>query len=249
MTDSPAEGNQVAPEAQPSSVSQPEQGSTPEAQPYSAENDPTLNEEPVAGSEENAPEVKVEEDITKLSPRAQQRFQTLANKVRDLQSGAGVSQDPPQAPTLPEFNYQPGQEIGVKDLQRDLTSAARGIVQLELERERNIGRIANETIEVEYKYPELNPDLPQFNKKLTENISRIVEREIQRNPSASVSGIVSEIMAIRDEGRRQGTEAGVASTVQKMGKQAVTPSGGRPAKKNFADLSIPEMEKRLGFTP
>jgi len=186
-------------------------------------------------------------DVTNLSHRAQKRFQQLSTRVRELESRRGQSQLD-DGPTLPEFRYKPGQEIRIEDLQRDLVKGAQGIVQLELAKERNIDRIANETIQAETKYPELNPDSKQFNKEVSTRISKVVERELQRNPRASVIEIVEDLMALRDEGRRQGTQAGVSNTLKGMSKTAVTPTGSSAGnKKAFKDLSLAEMEKRLGY--
>jgi len=185
--------------------------------------------------------------------RAQARAQSLEAKLAELTAPVGpqVAQQPPmpQEPIV-----KPGEEIDATELdkriktrEQRLLQQADASAQLRAKQTEAIIRINNEASEVLKKYPELDPDSDSFNEDLSNSITEATEAYVRSNPyTASVKKFVAKLM----KPYKGAVEKEVGEVTEKIAKQvsetALRPTSVKGGEKKFEELTIEEMEKKLG---
>jgi hypothetical protein len=231
-------------------------------------------EEP-SNPQENQPEAKVEEqqadapaDQQPEEPkpsRAERRIRQLSDKVKQATQPNQPIGTQPQSPQFP--SYQEGQEVSSQQLQQDVVQTADAIASVRVQQQLNhfqaVNNFERDQEVVPQKYAELNPDSPNFTPELDAAIAQeFQDRAIkvvgydpqgqpitQLDPSVRLSDISERyIKAARAYAAKSSADikTAVANTADTT---APRPGGQNPASKPFADLSIQEMEQRLGTAP
>lgn len=167
---------------------------------------------------------------------AEQRLQALTGNNGDF----GL-----ELPTLPQL--KPGEEVTPEQYQAHVAQTAQAITRIEIERERNNNRIRNEITDAINEYQELDPKKSDsFDKDLSDTITSSVEVFLKANPTGSVKEYIDKMM----KPYRRSVEKAVGRRSEAVAKQAsqaaLRPSQPVKGQKKFEDLSLEEMEKRLG---
>jgi hypothetical protein len=110
-----------------------------------------------------------------------------------------------------------------------------------------IERINRETAEVVTTFPELDETSDSFDPELSDAIYDAVEAKIKSDPTASVKTFVSKQMKLfKREAAREEQQTG--EVISKQASQAaIRPSNNKPVDTKFENLSIAEMEQKLGY--
>jgi hypothetical protein len=197
----------------------------------------TLEEE--AEAPERASRKTAQSRIRELNAekkQAQERADSLAEQVKKLTSYKPTQDFVPQAPENQET------ELTYEELMRRQDA----LVQIRLAQQENVHRVQNEAVEAINAYPELNPDSEGFDSELSESISQAVLAKVQADPTSSLRSFVDSLMRpYRRSLEKQ--EAGQKETITKqVSQQAMRPTSVQQQEKPFAELSIEEMEAKLG---
>lgn len=183
---------------------------------------------------------------------ARETIESLQQKVAEL-----TQQAQPEL-SMPDFKVEPivrpGEELTAEELNRriaerdqQLLAKAAAISRLQNKQSEALGRIDRESAEVIRDYPQLNPESDEFNNELSEAITESTTAYIKSSPyTASVKNHVAKLM--RSLTGTVTKEVGKAT--EKMAKQAseaaLRPTSVRKEEKSVEDLSIAELEAKLG---
>jgi hypothetical protein len=229
--------------------------------------EPTQPQE--ASQEANAdspPEAPAEPTPEEAKPsRAERRIRQLSEKVKQASQPNQPVVQQNQSPQFP--NYQEGQEISPQQLQQDVVQTADAIADMRVQQRlghfQAVNNFERDQDAVPQKFAELNPDNAAFTPELDEAIAldyqerafKVVGYDQQGQPITQLDPSVR--LADIAERHVRSARAYAAKTSADM-KTAVAnaadtmaprPGGQKPASKSFSDLSIQEMEQRLGTAP
>jgi len=181
-------------------------------------------------------------ELDHKAKQAEAKAVSLEEKLAELTSQLGSGA---QAPYTSQV--QPGAEVTPEQYEQDVTRRADSLVQLRLQQERVITNINREASEAVGEYPELNPKSDTFNRDLSDSVTEAAWAFAQANPTGSVKKFVDKLM----KPYRKAVTKEVGQQSENLAKQ-VSEAALRPttitktAEKDFKDLPIEEMEKKLG---
>lgn len=149
----------------------------------------------------------------------------------------------PQLPT-----YQPPQDIADGEVTVDeVLRKADALTQIRIAQMQNLNRVNNEAIEAIREYPELDPKSDSFDAELSESISKATLAQVQANPTESVKDFVSSLMKPYRRSIEKQASSQKETITKQVSEQAMRPTQVQEQEKPFSELSIQEMEKKLGM--
>lgn len=187
--------------------------------------------------------------------RAEAKAQSLEGKLSELTAPQEPKFEKPVEPSEDKPILAPGEEIDPYQLEERLQAREKRILQraksdaeLISKQSDAVNRINTEASEVVKRYPELDPESDTFNKDLSDSVTEAAEAHVRANPySASVKTFVAKMM--KPYRRAVTKEAG--KVTEKVAKQAsetaLRPTSVKGGEKKFEELTIEEMEKKLGI--
>jgi len=195
--------------------------------------------------------------LVKEKNQAKAEAQSLAEKVAALTAPIEPQAEQYQPQTQPQPDepiVKPGEEIDaieldkrLKDREAKIIQRADAIATLRGRQQDAMTRHNNEAIDVIKTYPELDPDDDNFDSELSDSVTASVEAHIRANPyQASVKEVVAKLM--RPYKRAVAKEAGkVTENIAKQASEtALRPTSVKSSDKKFEELSLEEMEEKLG---
>jgi hypothetical protein len=194
---------------------------------------------------EEVPKKSAEGRIRELASKVKEekeKSESLAEKLKALTS---------QVDSAPQAQYTPqveaGQEVSTDQYKTDVLRTADSLVNLRLQQERVVNRINQEAQELMAEHPELNPDSDGFNKELSDSVTEAAIAYAKSNPTQSMKTFVNKLIAPY----KRAVTKEVAEQSETLAKQAsegaLRPTNIKQTDKQFKDLSIEEMEKKLGI--
>ena len=209
------------------------------------------NSEEVIETESTEEVSETETEAPSKKGGANQRIRELANQVREeKQAKESLASQLEALNSQVADSYtpqvEPGSEVTPEQYRADITRTADAIVQLRLKQQENAQRINREAVEVAELFPILNPlKKDEFDPELTESVSIAAQAYLKSNPTASLKKFVSGLM--KPYAKAISKEVGIQTqTLAKQVNESATRPTSTKQEANFADLSIEEMEKRLG---
>lgn len=189
-----------------------------------------------------------------VNERNQYREEAKSLQQRLAELTGSVEPQQQYIPQDTEPIVRPGEEIDAIELDRRIRTREQGILQkadalaqLRTKQAEAINRISNESQSVIRKYPELDPESDSFNKELSDTISEATEAYVSRKPyDASVKDFVDRLMKPY-KGAVDKEVGKVAGTIAKqVSESALKPTSVRKEEKSTAEMSLEELEKKLG---
>lgn len=193
---------------------------------------------------------------------AQSRIRELNSQVHSLKDRIEELTRPVgQSGYAPQFMPQPvkpligeDESIDSQELERRMQEREQMIIQradamaeLRTRQIQTIERINREAEEVIIKHPELDPNSELFDEELNREIYDDIESKIKSDPSASIKSLVDRKIRLYKRGVSKEEEQ-INKTVAKQSSQgAIKPSQAKPVERSFNELSIAEMEAKLGL--
>jgi hypothetical protein len=155
-------------------------------------------------------------------------------------------------PLTPIVN--PGEEITVDELnkrqnarEQELMKRSAQISSLQAQQIATIDRINREAKESLSKHPELDPNSDDFDQELSDTLTEAAEAYVRSNPQKSLSDFVDKQMKLHNRAVRREEKAEEKEIAKQSSQSAHRPSTAKAEDKKFEDLSIEEMESRLGY--
>lgn len=176
-------------------------------------------------------------EAQKAAEEAKAQAESLADQVRRYTA--------PQVPqyTPPPVEQSEGGEVTVDEVLRK----ADALTQIRLAQQENLHRVNNEANEAIRQYPELDPNSDSFDPELSEAISKATLAQITANPTSSVKEFVSGLMKPYKRSVEKQVAGQQETITKQVSEQAMRPTQVQEQEKPFSELSIEEMEKKLGI--
>ena len=158
-------------------------------------------------------------------------------------------------PSEPEPLVAPGEtELDPAELERRMAQREQAILakadqlaQIRLAQEKALERINQESQEVVKKYPQLDPDNKDaFDKELSESIAEATFAYVRNNPTGSVKKFVEKLMKPYQRSVTKKVGEQQEALAKQAAESAVKPTPSPKGEKAFSELSLKEMEERLG---
>lgn len=168
---------------------------------------------------------------------AEAKAESLADQVKKLTAYK------PNNEFLPQPQQQPEQsEMTYEELMRRQDA----LVQIRLAQQENVHRVQQEALEAIKAYPELDPDSDNFDSELSESISQATLAKIQSDPTSPVRKFVDGMMKPYKRSLEKQASDQKETITKQVSQQAMRPTQVQEQEKPFSELSIEEMEKKLG---
>lgn len=247
--ETPAEEGTPAPESAPGEENQPpvEKPATPAPKP--------------TGKEGEDDDYLSDEEVQKLSGKAQKRFGRLSSENIRLQKEneflrkhTKKADEPVPEPSTPPINRLPWESTdGDEPEGEDPAVVARREALLAVAEERRqqaiLDNLQNDSKELETAYPEFDPKSESYDPTLVTKISVWYKGLFKDNNDLRLKDFVTELMALREQGIAQGKSEVTEKVVRQAADQAVTPtapsgpSSDSVVKKIQGARSIAELDK------
>lgn len=193
-------------------------------------------------------------ELNQRAKNAEARAQSLEEKIAELTSpvGLGNNYQPQFNPTEPIV--ADGEEISVAELnqriaQRDqrLLQQANAHSELRMKQTEAVNRINSEAGTVIRKYSQLDPESENFDQELSDSITEATEAYVKAQPySASVSQFVDKLMKPYQRAVAKEVGQATANIAKQVTETALRPTSIQKGEKKASDLSIAELEQKLG---
>ena len=171
-----------------------------------------------------------DEDVKQLSAKAQKRFKHLAKLNSEMNRElAFLRKNTPKTEPAPEPKRipLPWENEDEPDVAQIASEKARETVMETLRTERILSTIKEDVKEVEAKYPELNPNAPEYDRVLLAKVSTWYKAQFKENNELRLKDFVDEVFALRERGIEKGRQEVTGKIAKQSAEQALTPSGGR----------------------
>ena len=150
------------------------------------------------------------------------------------------------APQAPVYNPQPVADDDGTVSVEEVLRRADALAQIRVAQAENLNRVNNEALEAIRAYPQLDPDSESFDKDLSESISQATLARVQVDPTTSVKKFVEGLMRPYQRAVEKQAQGQAEVISKQASQQAMRPTQVQEQEKPFSELSIEEMEKRLG---
>lgn len=223
---------------EPTDVEQEEsEGSPPEDEGEETESESTEEEEVEAAPADKGRKTAQSriQELNAKKKAAEEKAESLEEQVKKL------TDYKPEPISQPQSSEEPT-EMTYEELMRRQAA----LVDLKLRQQENTNRVRQEASEAIRSYPELDPDSENFDQELSESVSQATLAKIQADPTASVSEFVDRLMKPYRRSVEKQASAQKEAITKQVSKQAVRPTQVQKQEKPFSELSIEEMEEKLG---
>ena len=192
-------------------------------------------------------EVETEPKVPKKGANA--RIGELVGEVKSLkQRLAEVTTQGNASPPMPNQAINLDAEVTPEQYRQHVLQTASNMVDLKMKQSEAISRIDRESSEVMRSYPQLDPDSDSFDKELSETVSEAIEAQVRLNPySASVKSFADKLMKPFIKAVSNGVAQEKETITKQVSQSALRPTAIRTPEKTAADLSIAELEAKLGI--
>lgn len=166
---------------------------------------------------------------------------TLRNENNDLRSKLEELTSQSQVPStdyVPQYGDQGERELTVDDL--------RTIARIEVEKERTLNRINTQAAQAVSDNPILNSKSDTFDPDVSEAVSTAVLNELRLDPTKDVGKLTEKYLKPYLKAAQKAVGEEKAILAQQANETTLRPTNVKQPEKTFSDLSIQEMEQRLG---
>lgn len=200
-----------------------------------------------------APDTETQSESERKPTRAERRIRDLVEENKRLKEQS--NQFSPQDQSLQFPQYEPGEEIQPERLQQDVVQTANAIAQLQTQNQiQQFEARTNLDKDVEVlpaKFPELDENSPNYNPVLEEKISEAYKARAFKNgqldPSVRLADVAQDFIDVARAAAKQ-SSADMRNAVAKQADEtAVRPTTSAKSEKTPDDMSIEELEAKLGF--
>lgn len=227
---------------------------TPDTTPVSEET--TEAQETPTETKEESTKKGYSQRVRELNQRAKEaeaKAESLQEKLAGLTAKVKPGEYIPKMEPLTPI-VKPGEEITAEELNRrqnereeELFKRAAQISGLQAQQVNALERINREAKESITKYPSLDPNSDTFDRELSDTLTEAAEAYVKANPQKSLGEFVDKQMRLHKRAISREVKAEEKEIAKQSSKSAIRPTPAKSEDKKFEDLSIDEMEKRLGY--
>lgn len=209
------------------------------------------------GDSDNEAQIETEEP-EEVNPRsAQARIRELASQKNQAREESGTLKDQMDilqrgieqvggnpADFLPKV--EAGQELTPEQYQQHVAQTAEALIDLKLKQRDNVQRIAREVGDSLQAFPELDNNSESYDDDLSSTITEAVTAYVRSNPTGNVKGYIEKMMKPYKRSIEKGVSNQTEAAVKQASKTALRPAQVKKTEKKFSELSLSEMEQKLG---
>ena len=200
-----------------------------------------------------APDTETQDESERKPTRAERRIRDLVEENKRLKEQTNPFSSP--EPSLQFPQYEPGEEIQPERLQQDVVQTANAIAQLQTQNQiQQFEARSNLDKDVEIlptKYPELDENAPNYNPVLEEKISEAYKARAFKNgqldPTVRLADVAKDFIDVARSAAKQSSAEMKNAVAKQADESAIRPTGSNKEERPFSDLSIAEMEAKLGI--
>ena len=219
---------------------------------------PEVNEEAV---QPEKTEISTEESETEGEPKkvsgASKRIQGLVADKKKLEADKKSLAEQLEEMTskfqtapvegTPPSRIQPDQEVSVEDYRSDVVKTADALVQIRMNQQRLIDNINKEATEAIKSYPELDPDNEEtFDRELSDSVAKATLAYVRVTPQASVKKFVDKLMKPYKRSLEKRVGEDTEKVAKQVSEQALRPTQVEVKEKSLDDMTLKEIEKKVG---
>lgn len=227
-----------------------------EKQPVSEKPEATPPAQPDGGKPEGDYEELSDEEVQKLSEKAQKRFKSLAAQnlrvkqenefLRKHMKSAEQPEPPKPAPT--KLPWETQEEEGTEDPAIIARREALAVIAEEKRQDAIVSNLRSDSEYIEQTYAELNPQSEKYDPTLVTKISVWYKGMFKDNNDLRLKDFVTELMSLRATGIDQGRSEVTEKVVKQAAQQAIisnapaTPPASSVQQKIAGAKSMAELE-------
>ena len=173
---------------------------------------------------------------------AETQAQSMAERLAEL---TGSVEPSAYGPTQPQV--EPGSEVTQEQYGQDVLRVADSLVTLRMKQRDALDNINNEANDAIRAHPQLDPESDTFDRELSDTVTEAVEAYVKADPyNASVKNFVEKLM--KPYNRAVAKEVGkvTENIAKQVSETALRPTQVATSEKEFGELSIKQMEEKLG---
>ena len=181
---------------------------------------------------------------------------SLADRLAEITGSLGPPAGIPPVPQQPQEVQPliaPGEEIDAIELEKRMRARDERVLQqarAEMAFLDNVNKVTQkidrQAREIVDTYPQLREGSTEYNKELTNIIFEASEAYVKSNPSGDLKGFVGKLMKPYQQALTKEVGEQIETLAKQASQQAVRPTSVAKGEKPFHELSIEEMEKKLG---
>lgn len=208
---------------------------------------PEATPEPEVENEKHIDKKGADYRIRELNEKAKAekaRADSLAKQIEELTASSQPQQSWDQL-NQPLPTDESGQ-VDAAEFERRILAKAQAMAEMQVARTQHIQRVNTEAQKVMEEYSVLNPDTDKYDPELSESIAAASLAYVRANPTASLKKFVDGLM--KPYTRSIGKQAGEMQEIitKQAAETALRPSSAPKSEKKLEDMSLQEMEERLG---
>lgn len=232
---------------------------TPVAEDSNVDTSPVVEEQTsveteTEGQSPSAEETPVETEVEaeRKPTRAERRIRDLVDENKRLKEQQGQQFQQFQQPPVPSI--EPGAELTPEQYQQHLVQAADSIaqvrVQQQLEQYKAEANLDRDVEVLPKQYPELDENSPEYNPVLIEKIESAYKARAfnngSLNPSVRLADVAKDFVDVARAAAKQSTTEMKNAVAKTADTTAVRPGAGVRQEKDASEMSIEELEQKLG---
>lgn len=138
-------------------------------------------------------------------------------------------------------------QVDAAEFEKNLLAKASAIAELKLAQQQHIARVNSEAEKVMEKYSVLDPDSDGYDPELSESVTAAALAYVQANPTQSLKKFVDGLMKPYTRSISKQVGGMQEQLTKQVAETALRPSSAPKSEKNIAEMSMKEMEEKLGL--
>jgi hypothetical protein len=185
------------------------------------------------------------QELNEKAKAAEAKADSLAKQIEQLTASSQPQQswDQLNQPLPTDDNGQ----VDAAEFEKRILAKASAIAELQTARTQHVSRVNQEAQSVMEEYSVLNPDSEGYDKDLSESIAQASLAYVRQNPTASLKKFVDGLM--KPYAKAVSKQAGDMQEIitKQAAETALRPGSAPKGEKRFEELSLKEMEEKLGL--
>lgn len=185
------------------------------------------------------------QELNEKAKAAEAKADSLAKQIEELTASSQPQQswDQLNQPLPTDDNGQ----VDAVEFEKRILAKASAIAELQNARAQHVARVNQEASKVMEEYSVLNPDSEGYDKDLSQSIAEASLAFVKQNPTASLKKFVDGLM--KPYAKAISKQAGeMQEIITKQAAETARRPGSAPkSEKRFEELSLKEMEEKLGI--
>lgn len=206
---------------------------------------------------EETPEVKDEKHIDKkdanyrireLNGEAKTAKAEAASLRKKIEELTAVSQPQQSWEQLNQpFKTDDNGQVDAAEFEKNVLAKAAAIAELKMAQSQHVARVNSEAEKVIEEYSVLNPESDSYDSELSESVTEAALAYVKQNPTASLKKFVDGLMKPYTRAISKQVGGMQEQLTKQVAETAIRPSSAPKSEKNIAEMSMKEMEQKLGI--